>query len=103
MKFDNFNYDSKVIPELNDWVNEQYPNETMIVYIRFLKGSPYWETQRREQKFTTFIWEIWKKNQTNYGSSCKADWIESITIYDWETKERIGTYEPVDFLKYWNK
>ncbi len=97
MNYDNFIDDVNTFESLQNWKNDMYPDNTMIVYIRYKSGRRF----RDEIKFATMMWKINKSSSLLYGNKSEISEILSITVYDWETKEKIGTYDSEQFKNLW--
>jgi hypothetical protein len=95
--FNSFVEDCRIYEVLDNWKNERYPDETLIVFLRYIDGR----TARNEWKFTTMQWSINKQGSFKYGEGSHSNNVQSVTLYDWETKEKIGVYSPNEFKNLW--
>jgi hypothetical protein len=97
MKFDSFIDDIQRYESLKNWRYEQQPDEVMVIYIK-LKND---RALRDEMKYTTMMWKLNRKGGVLSPKGSLIDDVQYISVYDWETKERIGTYSPDELKKYW--
>ncbi len=97
MIFNKFSDDLDRFEVLRNWRHEIDPDEALIVYMRLKNGRSI----RDLMKYTTMMWKLNKRGSFLVPDGKLIDEVVFVNIYDWETKERIGTYDPEEIRKYW--